>query len=283
MFKDTNFMRFKNIFILIFLISLITGCRKEDAGFKRSHDTLYRSQITTKVDHILMVPRDPKSFHIFLHEALGLPIAWSYMEYGSFASGAVFAGNVNLESIKFEPKRETGIIGLAFEPLNETNELIKELSKMKVGFSEPDRSYYGWTNTGIDLLDRQKQLMFFCDYKERRGTTSNNKKWDSVGPLGIQGVKYLSIETLDDINTWEKVLYPNEYSNGYFNLANGPDIKLTLGKGETIHSIVFGVKSLDKAKSALIDMDILGEDFKDIIYTDPNNTYGIVLGFTQEL
>jgi hypothetical protein len=52
-----------------------------------------------RIDHILLIPEDPRGLYDFLTQELRLPVAWAFREYEGFASGGVFVGNVNLEAL----------------------------------------------------------------------------------------------------------------------------------------------------------------------------------------
>jgi hypothetical protein len=46
--------------------------------------------VVKRIDHILLIPEDPRGLYDFLTEELKLPAAWAFREYEGFASGGSF-------------------------------------------------------------------------------------------------------------------------------------------------------------------------------------------------
>jgi hypothetical protein len=85
---------------------------------------LNEPRVVKQVDHLAIRVADPGPLFSLLANTFRLPVAWPIASYGIVRSGGVWAGNVNLETVRFgpAPKRSApgvpsaGFYGLAFEP-----------------------------------------------------------------------------------------------------------------------------------------------------------------------
>ncbi len=97
-----------------------------------------------QVDHIAIRVSDPQYLFSLFTDTLHLPIAWPIAPYGFVLSGAVFAGNANIEIFHSGPPQElpdadsteTQFYAIAFEP-NFLTESFRELSKRDIPHSPP--------------------------------------------------------------------------------------------------------------------------------------------------
>jgi hypothetical protein len=53
--------------------------------------------LVQQIDHIIISLDDPEKMMRLLSEKLSLPVAWPFQAYGTFSSGGVSFGNVNIE------------------------------------------------------------------------------------------------------------------------------------------------------------------------------------------
>jgi len=123
--------------------------------------------IVAKIDHVYAVLRDAERAHGFMVDRLRLPVAWPFSSHGSFASGGVGLGNLNLEFIAagpgWQPLEPARLAGIAFEPAIPADDaLIGHLDSLGIGHS-PLMPTPGWTNVALtdDALGR---FAFICDY-----------------------------------------------------------------------------------------------------------------------
>lgn len=260
---------FKSVLLIILLTVSCTT----------TSDKVELVETVSKVDHVLLEVKEPEALHSFLVDVLQLPVAWEYQEYVGFASGGVFAGNTNLESVYYTDNPDPSIVGFALEPNEPTYVLLDYLNGMNIKYPEPEYDTY-WTLTYTDLLDL-KMGVFYCDYKFNRGYTSVSRDLNSVGPLGIVNIDVINVETNGNLSNWNKVLYPSTLVENRYDMEDGPDISVVPGESDKITSIVFNVSDIKKCKEGLTELGMLGKTEGDIIYTNPENSMGLLFGFKE--
>jgi hypothetical protein len=262
-------------------------------------------RLVEQIDHILLVPDNPRALFDFFTQELMLPVAWPYREYGSFASGGVFAGNMNLEAAVFSgssAKSQTKIVGIAFEPSGTTEEVVKELDRRQIGHLEPQPFEMGpagnkmklWTNTILeDMLPGS--FIFICEYHiykiyNTEPSALRNQLKEALnkidgGPLGIEYVSEVKINVKERaklLERWKNFLEPYEcFQDGCFNLGKGPKIRFLEADANCIDSLRIKVKSLDKAYDFLCSREMIGIKNDQGIITDPNRTFGILFEFVE--
>jgi len=129
--------------------------------------------IIKRIDHILIRIDDPdyKQLFLLLYDTFQLPVAWPVLAQPSFKSGGIFAGNVNLEIIRFGPPQDaaplraaspTQLYGIVFELYSPT-ESLNELTKRRIPhtpaipYMQPETEAGGkkmlmWTNAILGKL-----------------------------------------------------------------------------------------------------------------------------------
>jgi hypothetical protein len=269
-------------------------------GIGLSREDVKKDGLVKKIDHILLTPEDPKGLYDFLTKELQLPPAWDYRSYGVFASGAGFAGNVNLEAALFEDENiKTGskITGIAFEPAAGTDKIILELDAAKIPHQEPRPFFQGsgenkqkaWTTVGLTGL-LPGTIIFICEYHYPKKAFDEYKKMvqDALkksqgGPAGIEYVSEILLLVKDKpgaLKKWQKFLAPAKEKNGCFKIGNGPAIRIVKSGKNCVRSIKFKVKSLEKARRFLKSKNLLGSDKNDTVSTDPAKTFDILFEFS---
>ena len=262
-------------------------------------------RLTEQIDHILMVPDNPRALFDFFTQELKLPVAWPYREYGSFASGGVFAGNVNLEAAVLSgtsDNPQSKIFGIAFEPSGTTEEVVKELERRQIAHLEPQSFEMGpegkkmklWTNTILnDMLP--DSFIFICEYHiykiyNSEPSTLRNQLREALtsiegGPLGIEYVSEVKIhvkERAKVLERWKNFLEPyDSFQEGCFDLGKGPKIRFLEADSNCIGSLRIKVKSLSKAFDFLSSREMIGTKSEKEIITDPNKTFGILFEFVE--
>jgi len=248
--------------------------------------------LIAQVDHIVFMPEKPVEFFNFLSNELQLPVAWVYKDYGEFSCGGVAAGNINLESY-YNPNdsvtTQSKTTGIAFEPAIKTDLLTKELSKNGINHFVLPEYEEMWTNTVLSDMLPGSQI-FSCEYHFPKEAIEfqrfeQKEKLENVngGPLGIEHVSKITIEVnnLEQyLNKWNKILYPiksNRKNSFVFN--DGVKIQLVESDRNCIRSIRFKVKSIDETRNYLASREMLGENSKKVIATNPNKCYGILFEF----
>jgi hypothetical protein len=262
-------------------------------------------RIVEQVDHILLVPDNPRGLFDFFTQELNLPVAWPFREYGQFASGGVFAGNVNLEAAVFSGgpvNPQAKIVGIAFEPSGPTEEVVKELDRRQIAHLEPQPYEMGlegnkmkmWTNTILeDMLPGS--FIFICEYHiykihntdpsaVRNQLREALRKIDG-GPLGIEYVSEVAIKVKERakvLERWKDFFEPNEQiQDGCFHLGKGPNIRFLKSDSNCIYSLRIRIKSLEKAYGFLSSRGMVDRKNEHRIITNPNKTFGILFEFVE--
>lgn len=99
--------------------------------------------LVSQVDHILIGSQQAEELFQLFSQKLQLPIVWPFGSYGTFSSGGVGFGNVNIELIRREPSQSrprSGIVGVALDP-NSLTEALAELDAHQVEHTAPAPFY----------------------------------------------------------------------------------------------------------------------------------------------
>lgn len=233
--------------------------------------------LVRQIDHILMSSDEPEQLFRFFSEKLGLPVAWAFQSYGTFASGGVGLGNVNVELLHLDD-RGSGIIGFAMEP-GSVSELMAGLDArgLKHGsprpFSQKDSSGKNrllWTNVEMTSLPpAPASSVFFCKYnffdvEARRTLQQRELQNRGGGPLGIESAKELAIGVRDidaARRDWRLLLGPAiTGQQDVWPVGAGPAIRLVGGAEDRIELLRIKVKSLERARAFLRAEGLLGDD-----------------------
>ncbi len=97
--------------------------------------------IARRIDHVNVVVPDPRAFLRVLTEQFELPVAWPFMRFPSFASGAAAIG-INVEPVRYAPGHPSpagdyaGLYAIAFEP-EPLDQARGELSRRGIPHSPP--------------------------------------------------------------------------------------------------------------------------------------------------
>jgi hypothetical protein len=136
-------------------------------------------KIVRQVDHILIASSEAKELFSLLSDTFQLPVAWPMSDFGSFASGGVAMGNVNLEIIKETEPAASGAIsrwaGFALEP-EPLRTSLAELDARGIRHGvpapfrarTPDGSFTTrWTTVGEVDLSSDTTQVFLCAYRRQ--------------------------------------------------------------------------------------------------------------------
>lgn len=234
-------------------------------------------KVINQIDHILVQTKYAKETFNVLVKVLDLPIAWDIKDFKNiFISGGICFGNINIEILNYEkvlrdqkivPDKE-GSIGIAFEPINSIEETVMELNKqgLKHGKIEPFNEHiHGknktlWTNLFMKKLLGESQI-FFCKYEadiqKRRTRLSNDLKNRQGGKIKIESVKEIVIGYSQNeiLEKWKKISSGEEENIRSFEC--GPKIRFVKNAKNEILSILLKVESIDKAKKAIEDNELV--------------------------
>lgn len=237
-------------------------------------------RIVRQVDHILLV--SPAAIRIFemLTGDLRLPVAWPFTTYGSFSSGGVALGNVNLEIIAAPPattgEGTTRFSGLAFEPeplpaaLAELDarhlthgEAVPSGPRWLARFTRPR-----WTTVSLPEVSAPEVEVFLCEFGHdvaaRRRPLRKELESRSGGPLGVLGVNSIVYGTRRKAELeerWRRLLAPEvPVTNGVWRIGEGPMLRLVAADGDAVSELVIGVRSLNAARRFLLEKGWLGAE-----------------------
>lgn len=265
------------------------------------------SPLLKGVDHFFAFSTEPEPLFKFFRDTLGLPQVWDFKNFGDFASGGVWMGNVEFEVVTWASppgqKPPTEFKGIAFEPVGYTDDLIKELDHRAIKHGKPEptlmkdkegHEFVGWINTGIDgpgALPPSNASIFVYDStskekKAARNARSNTALQESQGgPLGVVSVKELAIGVVDlkaASAKWRMLLdRPDQHSGNLYRFRQGPVIRLFASPTEGFKSIVLQVRSLQKAKEFLASRNLLKKSRDNTVAIDPSAIGGLDISFEQ--
>ena len=265
----------RNLLNILFVIILIAGCQ---IGEKQT-------PIVKKVDHILLKVDDVNTqqrLWNILADTLKLPIVWPLNDWGTSASGGLFAGNVVLEIIRytddFSKEGDAKLYGFAFEPYNGTESCIKELDNRLISHSKPDSSIWesedgkketGWITYGISDVLTDETRIFVCDYKiDVRPPliikASQELRNIRGGPLGLERVKEILVGTTNvksEKKRWQNLMAPYSYDeNNGFLLTEGPAIRIVKNNDDSLVELLLEVTSISQARSFLEKHTLLDKE-----------------------
>ncbi len=259
-----------------------------------------KGPIIRQADRILIESGDPKSLFNFFADTLLLPVAWPITDTRGFISGALGAGNVNLEFFRrAEPDNAAGrkpgaarYAGIAFEPYPLPNSL-REMQVAGIPYAPPEpyistlpKGTQGvlWTTVALPYMSRPGMSIFLYEYSPeylradiRRNQLGNRLVLNGGGPLGLQAVSEIVIEStnLEKDKTQWALLLGTQTSSGSWRAGAGPAIRLIPGEEDRIQSIVFKVESIARAKEFLIKNRLGGSDSHKEISFDPSKVQGL--------
>ena len=264
----------RNLLNILFAIILVAGCQIDEK----------QTPIVKKVDHILLKVDDVNTqqrLWNFLAVTLKLPTVWPLNDYGTFASGGVFAGNVVLEiyrhSDDFSKEGYAKLYGFAFEPYNGTESCIKELDNRQISHSKPDSSGLesedgkketGWITFGISDVLTDETSIFVCDYKTdvRPLIIKASQELRNIrgGPLSLERVQEILVGTTNvksEKKRWQNLMTPYSYDeNNGFLLAEGPAIRIVENTDDSLVELLLEVTSFAQARSFLEEHTLLDKE-----------------------
>ena len=100
--------------------------------------------IVKQIDHIAIRVDDPHYLFALLSDTFQLPVVWPIASYDWILSGGVFAGNVNLEMVRYGSAQDSSasevstarLFGIAFEPYP-LSESLRELARRNIPHGPP--------------------------------------------------------------------------------------------------------------------------------------------------
>lgn len=259
------------------------------------------SPLLKGVDHFFAFSTEPEPLFKFFRDTLGLPQVWDFKNFGDFASGGVWMGNVEFEVVTWKTapgeKPPTEFKGIAFEPFGYTDDLVKELDRRAIKHGKPEttvvrdnegRERVGWINTGIDGpggIPPSDVSIFVYDSTSKEKKAAQNERSNTAlqnsqgGPLGVVRVKELAIGVVDlkaAKAKWRMLMdRPDQQSSNLYRFSLGPDIRLSGAPTDGFKSIVLQVRSLQKAKEFLASRNLLKKSTDNTVAIEPTSIGGL--------
>jgi len=262
--------------LVIALLLLVTGKGPSAGG---SPGTPLPPTIK-QVDHIMVQVPEPEQVYQIFRGELGLPVAWPMVNYGSFSTGGVSFGNVNMELLNSSQEmrqqglipKDNGIVGVAFQPLTTLESTAKVLDAHQVprsaiipfNITENGTPSTLWYNLELSRM-MPGSMIFYCEYTFNqtgfRQRMEHSLASANGGSLGITRMKEITMEYADKsvLEQWQMLLPevtggPPELRDG----GNGVTVHLKKSGRNAISSITLQVKSLEQAQQVLKEKGLLG-------------------------
>lgn len=256
--------------------------------------------LASRVDHVVIETGNEDELFSFLHERMGLPVAWPLARWAGLHEGGIGAGNCNIGcNHLINPGRDVtpALTLIALQPAGTVDAVLAELSSRSLAPSEPmtanaldlpetgafDPWRRGWTTImvwgGPDL-----PMPLFCDYDhdmdERAACELANFEAEEGGPFGITALRAVEVSTPDvprATRAWTVVLGENAVvGEDVLALPGSPELRFRVGAPST--GLLFGVRSLDQAASAAADRYLSYETGRQV-RLDPADTLGLNIAF----
>jgi hypothetical protein len=230
-----------------------------------------------QIDHILIGSDQAEELFRLFSEKLSLPVVWSFQSYGSFSSGGVSVGNVNIELVRRpgpDAHSMAGLLGVAFNP-NNLAEVLPELELRGLKHDTPAPFFAKdgsaqrlfWTTVQLPTLQGPR-MAFLCKYnfdvEERRAKFERELQNRHGGPLGVESAVELVIGVKDmtaAVREWGVLLGPVQAGQAaVWRIGSGPAIRLVAAHADQLLLLRVRVKSIDKARAFLKRENLLGLD-----------------------
>jgi hypothetical protein len=268
-------MQSQNRVPLVLMLCAVTAWTATAATARSQVPPVPSSGLVRQIDHVVIGSDEPEQLFRLFSEKLGLPVVWPFESYGTFSSGGVGFGNVNVELSR--GGRGPGIIGVALEP-GSVPELITGLDALGLKHGSPEpfsrRDSSGkdsllWTTVGMtNLPPAPASLVFFCKYNfdvdAARRQNLRELQNRGGGALGIESATELVMGVRDIAaaqRDWRLLLGQGTTGRqDILRIGSGPAIRLVAAQEDQLEFLRIKVKSLARARAFLRVEEMLGSD-----------------------
>jgi len=279
----------RGFLIGIVIIGLIYGWQKTNAQSIHETGVLCSSPVISRISVLSIHVRDTlvhdSVFH-FLTDKLGLSVEYYPVKYADRWYAGVYAGNMFLEpcgpfsNFHYASNRFKAIFfGLNCESERSISSLAEDLTSRNISIKQ--------TGT-IQIIDTTfiSQNIYL---NIASGNESNSKREDSLrtemlrrneNALGIETIKEIRVGYSEGtaLIKWKQLIEPSVITpEGMWKINEDQSIRLVKSSINEVKGIVFRVRSLKKAKSWLIDNNLIGDIRGDEIELDKLKTFGLTI------
>jgi hypothetical protein len=233
-----------------------------------------KKPIIKQIDHIFIIPNDVDAAFDFLTKQIKLPVHWPMQKMPEgflTATCGISFNNISLELVKFKDPSSASAsgFGIAFEPQDNIEEAIEAMKQRNISFDDPIPFFINthggarkklFTNIFLPSLSIDMHV-FLCKfhYDQKSGQAYKAVNYDG-GPLGIKSIKEIIIGTNNyksSCKEWAAILDPHhEITQGYWQVGEGPAIRIIQSDKNSIESFVVAVESLQKAQKYLLSINL---------------------------
>jgi hypothetical protein len=280
--------------IVFVIIVLIAGWQKIIAQPVHGEGPAYSSPVISRVAVLSIHVRDTvvhdSVFH-FLTDKLGLSVEYYPEKMGARRYAGVYAGNMFLEpcgpfsNFTYASNDFKAIFFcLNCESVRSYSSLAEDLTSRNLNYKQSE------TIQITDTTIIRQNILFYIG----SGPGPNIRLEDSLRSimvkknehtLGIERIKEIRIGYTDKygLGKWKDLIKPSVISEkGLWKINEDQSVRLVRSRIREVNAIVFKVKSLEKAKTYLIENKLLGDIHKDEIGLDKTKTFGLLILLSEK-
>ena len=302
--------------VISFFICTIFNCtkQKEAVIISDSNSIIIQiDQVYVSVESI----NDVRELKSLFSDTFQLPASWPPSSHGTFFGGGVFTGNTWFKFVTSrmdeEPilnnNKKTRFSSFMMEPAPK-EATFEELDKRSILYTKnPPRTLLDslgnnqiWVETAtFNQLSSDGTTIKICYYTPTAfsmtttPTASNIIEHRSIlkkeltkrkgGPLGIEYLNEIVLGVTDynkSLQDWQNLLDPiKPISEGFWEIGNGPTLRIVSSSEYGIKSIVFKIKSLEQARNFLELHDMLGHVSDNSIMLNKRIFYGLNINLIE--
>lgn len=253
--------------------------------------------VVKKIDHVAIGSGQPGALFATFTKTLGLPQAWPFVSYPGFATGGVFMGNVNVETLQVSQVGAGNSLfyGIVLDPYP----LAQSVPAMQARGGQPSapqvqyREIGGtqvkfWTNVTLKSLCAGSYIVYLCEYTalaKKALTAGTAGLKPPLGKVGLQSVREMVITARDPqatVQQWQQVLAPlGMTSDGALAIGSGPAVHVIKGTRDRISGMIWQVASLSNAKTFLKQKGMLGTATANSVKIAPAAVQGLDITLVQ--
>jgi hypothetical protein len=277
----------KASFNVLLTVGLIIGWQNTNSQVAKESKEAFSPPILSKIAllsiHVSSIAIHDSVFH-FLTDKLGLSVKYYPEMMAERRYAAVYAGNLYLEpcgpftNFTYASKNFKAIFfGLNCDSKLSKSSIAGELTGKNIKIDKSNAIQVNDSslikpNIYLNIVSHPVSKRKVED-SLRSVMLDNNKN-----SLGIERVKEIRVgyKDNDGLEKWKDFIKPSVLSGDrLWNLNEGPSVRFVKSNIREVNAIVFKVKSLKKAKSYLVENEVLGVANGNEIELDKSKTFGL--------